>query len=440
MQFSFNFYLIYLVPIVLIWGIFITHNRLKSKKNLAIMQEEVEDGLSEPVSLHPLIDPAKCMGCGSCAKACPEQHNHPVLGMIDDKVQLISPTNCIGHGACKSACPFNAITLVFGTERRGVDIPVLKPNFETSMPGIYIAGELGGMGLIRNAITQGCEALDCLHEDLKARSVKAPFDVVIVGAGPAGFSASLRSMEKKLRYKTVEQDSLGGAVLQFPRRKLVMAAPVNLPMVGMMKLTDTTKEELLAFWKKVEKETAVRISYHERVEAITPHDKGGYVVKTNKRSYHSRSVLLAVGRSGTPKKLGVEGEERSKVTYRLVDPEQYSYKNVLVVGGGDSALEAATSIADQPGTTVTLSYRSNAFSRAKRKNRERLEQAVNAGRIDLVLNSKVISFSVNGVTLDQQGRLIEIPNDAAIISIGGILPTGFLKETGIHVETKHGTA
>jgi thioredoxin reductase/Pyruvate/2-oxoacid:ferredoxin oxidoreductase delta subunit len=440
MQLSIDFYLIYLLPIILIWIVYSSHKHLKSKKNLAVMQEEIEAGLSEPASLHPLIDPAKCMGCGTCVKACPEQHNHPVLGLIDGKAQLIAPANCIGHGACKTACPFDAITLVFGTERRGVDIPVLKPNFETSMPGIYIAGELGGMGLIRNAIKQGCEALDSIQEDLKSNAVEATYDVVIVGAGPAGFSASLRSMEKKLRYKTVEQDSLGGTVFQFPRGKLVMTAPINLPLVGQMMFTETTKEELLAFWQKVEKKTGVQISYHERVETITPHNGGGYMVKTNRGSYHTCSVLLTIGRRGTPRKLGVEGEERSKVTYRLIDPEQYKNQHVLVVGGGDSALEAATSVADQPGTTVTLSYRSGAFGRAKRKNRERVDQAVNVGRINLLFNSNVKSFSADAVTIDQQGKLIEIANNAAIICAGGILPTGFLKETGINVETKHGTA
>ncbi len=440
MQLSFDLYLIYLFPIALIWGVYIAHKRLKSRKNLAVMQEEMEAGLTEPASLHPLIDPAKCMGCGTCVKACPEQHNHPVLGLIDGKAQLIAPTNCIGHGACKTACPFDAITLVFGTERRGVDIPVLKPNFETSKPGIYIAGELGGMGLIRNAIEQGYKALDHLQEDLKSRRHEAPYDVVIVGAGPSGFSASLRAIEKKLRYKTVEQDSLGGTVFQFPRGKLVMTAPVNLPLVGEMKFTETTKEELLAFWQRVEKKTGVKISYHERVETITPHAQGGYEVKTNQGVYHTRTVLLTIGRRGTPRKLGVEGEEMSKVTYRLIDPEQYRNQHVLVVGGGDSALEAATSIADQPGTTVTLSYRSGAFGRAKRKNRERVDRAVDTGRINLLFNSTVKSFSSDGVVIDQQGKTIEIPNNAAIICAGGILPTGFLKETGINVETKHGTA
>ena len=440
MQLSLELYLIYLLPVLLIWVIYGTHKKLKSRKNLAIMQEEFEAGLTEPASLHPHIDLGKCMGCGTCVKACPEQHNHPVLGLINGKAKLIAPTNCIGHGACKTACPFDAITLVFGTEKRGVDIPVLKPNFETTVPGIYIAGELGGMGLIRNAIEQGYKALDYIFDDLKSAKVQAPLDVLIVGAGPSGFSASLRSLEKKLRYKTVEQDSLGGTVFQFPRGKLVMTAPVTLPIVGEMKFVETTKENLLKFWEQVEKKTGVKISYHERVDSITPNAAGGFDVKTNKDCYHTRTVLLTIGRRGTPRKLGVAGEEMSKITYRMIDPQQYRNQHVLVVGGGDSALEAASSIADEPGTTVTLSYRSNAFGRAKRKNRERVEAAVKAGRINLMLSSNVKSFSKESVIIDHEGKEIELPNDAAIICAGGILPTGFLKETGISVETKHGTA
>jgi thioredoxin reductase/NAD-dependent dihydropyrimidine dehydrogenase PreA subunit len=379
------------------------------------------------------------MGCGTCVKACPEQANHPVLGLIDNKAELIAPTNCIGHGACKTACPFDAITLVFGTEKRGVDIPLLKPNFETSMPGIYIAGELGGMGLIRNAIEQGYKALDYIAEDLKNSQALA-LDVLIVGAGPSGFCASLRAMEKKLKYKTVEQESLGGTVFQFPRGKLVMTAPVKMPMVGEVKFTETTKEKLLSFWQEVEKKTHVKISYHERVEKIAPCNKGGYEVKTNKGVYHTRTVLLAIGRRGTPRKLGVPGEDLSKITYRLIDPEQYRNKHVLVVGGGDSALEAAHSIADEPGATVTLSYRSGAFSRAKKKNRAKVDAAVDTGRINLLLSSNVVEFTSDKVAIDKAGEKIVIPNDAAIICAGGILPTGFLKETGINVETKHGTA
>ncbi|MCU7917319.1 MAG: NAD(P)-binding domain-containing protein [Candidatus Thiodiazotropha sp. (ex Epidulcina cf. delphinae)] len=439
MQYTLDLYLIYLIPIALVWIIYLLHRKRKSRRNLALKTEEFEAGLTEPASLHPIIDPAKCMGCGTCVRACPEQLNHPVLGLIDNKAELIAPTNCIGHGACKTACPFDAITLVFGTEKRGVDIPLLEPNFETTMPGIFIAGELGGMGLIRNAIEQGYKALDYISEVVKDKQA-APLDVLIVGAGPAGFCASLRALEKKIRYKTIEQESLGGTVFQFPRGKLVMTAPVKLPLAGEMKFTETTKEKLLQFWQQIEKKTGVQINYHERVEKITPSDKGGYEVKTSKDRYHTRTVLLTIGRRGTPRKLGVPGEDLSKITYRLIDPEQYRNQHVLVVGGGDSALEAATSIAAEPGTTVTLSYRSGAFSRAKKKNREKVDNAAKTGEINLLLSSNVLGFTKETVTIDNKGKQIEIPNDAAIICAGGILPTGFLKETGISVETKHGSA
>jgi thioredoxin reductase len=212
-----------------------------------------------------------------------------------------------------------------------------------------------------------------------------------------------------------------------------------MPMVGKIKITETTKEKLLAFWRRVEKKTGVKINYHEQVEKITPSDKGGFEVKTNKHRYHTRTVLLAIGRRGTPRKLGVPGEDLSKITYQLIDPEQYRNQHVLVVGGGDSALEAAHSIAKERGTRVTLSYRRGAFSRAKKKNRAKLDAAVSAGKIKLLLNSNVVGFSTKRVTIDKEGKKIVIPNDAAIICAGGILPTDFLKETGIDVETKHGT-
>ena len=434
----FDLYLLYSVPVVFFWMFYALNRRMTSQRNLMIKTEEFEAGLTEPASLHPVIDPSRCMGCGTCVKACPEAHNHPVLGLINGKAQLIAPTNCIGHGACKTACPFDAIQLVFGTVRRGVDIPVLSASYETNMPNIYIAGELGGMGLIRNAVEQGYKAMDSIAARVKSPH-KASLDAVIIGAGPAGFSASLRAMEKQLRTVTLEQDSLGGTVFQFPRGKLVMTSSVNLPLYGEVKLTETTKEKLLAFWQEVECKTGVRINYRERVLSITK-SINGYQVKTDKETYESKTVLMCIGRRGTPRKLGVDGEALSKVTYRLIDPEQYRDQHVLVVGGGDSALEAATSIAEQPGTDVTLSYRSGSFNRAKRKNRERVEAAVAAGRLRLLLNSNVKGFTQKTVSIEVRGKIMELDNNAAIICAGGILPTGFLKEIGIEVETKHGTA
>jgi len=356
--------------------------------------------------------------------------------MIGGKAYLVNPTVCIGHGACEAACPHHAITLVFGTEKRGMDIPKVDPNFETNVKGIFIAGELGGMGLIRKAATQGTQAINTIK---KLKGGANPLDVVIIGAGPAGMASTLGAIEGKLRYVTLEQESsLGGAIFQYPRNKIAMTAPVNLPIIGQVKMGEISKEALLEFWNGVVKKTGMKINFNERMENITKSDKG-FVVKTNKQSYNTRAVLLAIGRRGTPRKLGVSGEDLPKVVYSLIDPEQYRNMHVLVVGGGDSALEAACSIADEPGTTVTISYRSEAFGRGKPKNRERIQALEARGKIKVMLKSNVKEVTKDMVTIEYQGKKIDLRNDAIIVCAGGILPTPFLKEIGILVETKFGT-
>jgi thioredoxin reductase (NADPH) len=427
-------FLIYGSVLAAIIGCYFFVKLFKQLKSARTIRAAERDGLLEPPSLHPVIDPMRCIGCGACDAACPESG---VLGIIKGKAKLVAPSHCIGHGACREACPVDAITLVFGTEKRGIDIPQVDPEFQTDVPGIFIAGELGGMGLIRNAIEQGRQAMESIRR-LDGMGRKSQLDVVIVGAGPAGFSASLSAMQYKLRYVTIEQESLGGTVAHYPRGKLVMTAPANLPLIGKMKFTETTKEELLDFWTKVSDKTGFRPKFQERVESVE-RGQDGFVVKTNRDTYRCRAVLLAIGRRGTPRKLGVPGEELSKVVYRVIDPEQYRGQRVLVVGGGDSALEAATSIAEEPGTSVTLSYRSEAFGRAKEKNRKRVQDAESSGRLQVLLKSNVKQIGQRSVHIEQQGDLLEIENDVVVVSAGGVLPTPFLKEMGITVETKYGT-
>jgi thioredoxin reductase len=316
----------------------------------------------------------------------------------------------------------------------------VKPNFETNVPGIYIAGELGGMGLIRNAIEQGRQAMENIAKQLGGPARRSGVhDVLIVGAGPAGFAAALAAMERKIDFKIIEQDSLGGTVFTFPRRKLVMTAPVTLPVVGKMKFKETTKEELLAFWQGVERSTGLAVGYDERLEKLTRH--GDHFEATTTKGRHlARTVLLTIGRRGTPRKLGVPGEELPKVTYRLVDPAQYDGLHVLVVGGGDSALESAVTIAEQPGATVTLSHRSESFSRAKRKNRERVEAAQAAGRLRVLLQSKIRKIEPAEVEIATPTETLRLRNDAVIVNAGGVLPTDFLKSIGVQIETKFGTS
>lgn len=431
---------LYLLPVVGIFAWYILSRRRREEESIRAAEEAIAASMTEPPSLHPVIDPTRCIGCRSCVAACPEQYAHPVLGIIRGKARLVGPSNCIGHGACKAACPAGAIELVFGTERRGVDIPVVKPDFETNIRGIFIAGELGGMGLIRNAVEQGRQALDSIKK-LGGLGKPNQLDLVIVGAGPAGIAASLGAMEAKLRFVTVEQDSLGGTVAHFPRGKLVMTRPAILPIVGKMKFSETSKEKLLEYWQGVERQTGLNINYKERVTGITRRTDGAsFEVKTTRHAYVTRAVLLTIGRRGTPRQLGVPGEKSSKVVYRLIDAEQYRGQHVLVVGGGDSALEAAHSVAEQPGTTVTLSYRSPAFTRAKPKNRDKVAQLSAAGRLNVLMSSNVREIRKDSVVIEVDGEPVILPNHGVIVCAGGILPTGFLREIGIEVQTKHGTA
>lgn len=426
-------YLIYGVPCLalLIW-----HVRRRRRLESRSVSAQQSTGAAEPASLHPVIDPSRCIGCGSCLKACPEQEHHTVLGIVGGRAILVSPGDCIGHGACKAVCPVEAITLVFGSERRGVDIPLLSPAFESNIPGIFIAGELGGMGLIRNALEQGRQAVESIAA--RRRGDTKALDLIVVGAGPAGFAAALTALSRKMTCVTLEQESLGGSVFQYPRGKLVMTAPATVPLIGKVNFRQTNKESLLKFWQDAERRTGVRINYQERVEEIS-RDREVFKVRTNRAEYVARSVLLAIGRRGTPRKLGVRGEELSKVVYRLIDPEQYAGQRVLVVGGGDSALEAAASIAESGGQ-VALSYRGESFDRAKARNRERIDAAARAGTLSTLMSSNVKEIREDAVVLEKSGQLHELPNDAVIVSAGGVLPTDFLRRVGIAVETKYGTA
>lgn len=429
-----NYLYLYVVAIGLVIAFYVKRQRRIHNAHAADLHEAVKNGLGEPASLHPVVDLGRCIGSGSCANACPEE----ALGIVNGKAVLTNAAACIGHGACLAACPMDAIKLVFGTEKRGIDIPHISPNFETNVPGIFIAGELGGMGLIRKAAEQGRQAIESICK--KKGGAKADFDVVIVGCGPAGISAGLSAIQHKLRYKILEQeDSLGGAVYHYPRQKIAMTAPVELALIGKTKFGEVQKETLLEFWLDVVKKTGLKIEFRERMESIEKVD-GVFRVQSSRASYTTTNVLLSMGRRGTPRKLDVPGEELPKVLYRLAEPAQFQGQSVLVVGGGDSALEAAITLSEQSNTDVILSYRSAAFSRVKQKNRMLLEQQQKAGRLRVMLNSSVQRILQDAVEIDEEGNVQRYQNDIVIVCAGGLLPTPLLQKIGIRFDTKFGHA
>lgn len=412
----------------------------KLKRESKVVSEKIkiakEEGLHEPVSLHPVVDVNSCIQSGACIRACPE---HDILGIINGKATVINASRCVGHGACFHACPTEAISLHIGTEKRGVDLPHVNQFFQSNVKGIFIAGEMGGMGLIKNSVEQGKQAVANITKGLNSKS-KAEYDLVIVGVGPAGISASLEAKKRNIKTITLEQDSLGGTVFTFPRAKIVMTSAMDLPLYGKVKLQETSKMELLNLWNSVLNKNKIQILEHKKVEFITP-ENGDFRVKIKDGSeYLTQSVLLAIGRRGTPRKLNIPGEDLPKVAYRLLEPELITDKNIVVVGGGDSAIESALLLADQ--NRVTLSYRKDAFSRLKPKNNESLKKAVSLKKIDILLNSNLISIEEKLVNIKIAGNehKLQLENDLVYIFAGGELPTQFLKNVGIEITTKFGEA
>lgn len=390
-----------------------------------------------PKAQHPHIDATYCIGCQSCTSVCPEGD---VLGMVGGKAAIINGYKCIGHSLCAEACPVGAITMVMADPSLGATMPHLTPEYETNIRNLFIIGELGGLALIKNAVNQGRECIDVIAARLAAlngqRHAPGVSDVLIVGAGPAGISASLRAIEKGLDYVTVEQDQVGGTVSKYPRQKLVMTSPVEFPMYGKFKKLELSKENLLAFWQKVMERADFKVRSGEKVEGVQAGADGIFTVATSKAQYRAHAVVLALGRTGTPRKLGVPGEDMPKVMYRLIEADHYVNKKILVVGGGDSAVEAAMGLAHQIGNQVMLSYRQGSFSRIKERNRQRVEECARTGKLTLLFNSSPVEFRRDAVVLDVAGQRREFPNDFVWIFAGGTPPDDFLKKIGVQLGTR----
>lgn len=412
---------------MIVFGILFTNINRFRRRQQENLERLPDADLGQPMAQFPHIDKSRCLGCGACAAACPEGD---VLGVVFGKAELLNPLRCVGHGACAAACPMNAIRIGLGDVRSRSDIPLLDESLQTNIRGIFVAGELGGISLIHNAIKQGRGVVEKIAASPVRSHNSRVLDVVVVGAGPAGISAALAARATGLSCVILEQGGVGGSILQYPRQKLITVQPVDFPLYGKLSGREFTKEALLEIWREIVDKFDLNIQTGQKVRKIE-RKKGLFIVQTTKMRVIARHVVLAMGRRGTPRKLNIPGEKLGKVYYHLADARTFRHQQILVVGGGDSAAETAIVLAQQPGNRVFISYRKHKFLRIKKQNQNRIDALIGQRRIIPLFNTTLAGIRKKSALLQTENGLREFPNDTVFIMIGGETPFQMLKKMGI---------
>lgn len=387
----------------------IAHDRERKAEAAAL-------GIDKPSAQFPFIDPAHCIGCGACVRACPEGD---VLGIVGGTAVVVNGLRCVGHARCEVACPVGAITVGLGDMRSREDVPLLDEHYETTLPGVFIVGELGGLSLVKNAIAQGREVMRTIQK-------RGGRDVIVIGAGPAGLAAAVEAVSLGLQCTVLEkEENLGGSLLHYPRRKMVLLQPVEVTSSLVLSKEQYSKETLLELFESLVAKHVLDVRFGTSVHSLQ-RDGDTLIVNGELRA---SNVVLALGRRGSPRKLGIPGEELPKVMYRLIDAESYRNQRILVVGGGDSAVEAAVGLSMQPGNIVTLSYRREKLVRIKKKN----EDAFAKAKINTIFNSQPLEITPTHVRMQTAGGVVELENDYVFVFAGGVPPFELLKKSGIRM-------
>ncbi|MBK8237698.1 MAG: NAD(P)-binding domain-containing protein [Deltaproteobacteria bacterium] len=415
---------------LLTWALLRT---LALRRLRAVARARVEVAPPERVRL-PLVDASTCIGCSACVDACP----YDVLELRDYVAQVVRAPDCCGLTLCEQRCPNGS--LVVTDREAAADRIALDADLQSrDVPGLYLAGDLTGLPLIRNAINQGAHAMRACAAALARGGARDPsrLDVVVIGAGPAGLAAALEAMRHGLSLQVFEQGSVAESVRSFPRGKLVFDQPLSIPLIGDLWLKESSKEELLGHWLRIVRARAVPVAEHHRVTAVTPLQGGGFAVQTLHdgvaATVHTRRVVVAIGKRGTPRRLPVELPDAvlDRVHYGLADARSFIDQRVVVAGLGDVAMEAAIALAHQRGTTVTIVHRGEGMTRGKARNIAELQRLVASGRIALRLGQQITAVTPEAIGLAGAGAGTWLPWDRLLVLIGSLPPWDTLAAMGV---------
>ena len=437
--------------------------------HIRLTREQLEqydpDGPPYP---HPVIITERCIGCHACVDACP----HDVLAIAGGVATPVARDQCMEDTSCQVECPVNPKACVVVNTTKKIPprkVPARDARFMTNVPGCFIVGDVSGTPLIKNATNEGADCVKHIHEELRDGAPpepKADVEVAIIGVGPAGLSAAITAQRLGLSYAAVEQDRVLATIEAYPANKYVFFKPETMEPRGGVRPegAGAQREAILAGWTRAMRETGVRVNEGESCKSVKRAEDGDYFVVQTERgpekarvTYNARRVVLALGNRGTPMKLKVPGEElkvtrdgrtEDKVKYKLTDPEAYKRKRIIVVGAGNSAVEAAVDLVatrrgdqitfrpDSEINDVTLVIRSDMKNDLKFGNKLQVYDCIDEGKIKVFFGTSVKEIRDEEVVL-MNARTEEVratvPNDFVFAMIGGDRPTKFLESVGIKI-------
>jgi thioredoxin reductase (NADPH) len=377
---------------------------------------------------YPAVNRGACIGCGSCVQSCPQK---TVLAVIRGKSTLVNPLACRCCGECERSCLTGGLKIVEHGKKIKIRVPRTDENHQSNIEGIYIVGSLTGAGLIKEAINQGRAAVNHI---VKGALPPALPTVLVIGAGPAGLSAMLSCRKFGLPVLCFEKDLTANTIRNFPKKKILMAEPVEMPIAGPLWVGDSSREELLEAWERMLAKAGACITTGSLLEKIEK-TGGRFQVTISGKPYSCDKVILAMGNRGVPRKIGVAGEDGPNVFYNLLEADEFSGSTVTVIGAGDSAIETALAL-QRNGCQVTMLVRGDGFPKAKAKNQERIDQARAAGLVGIHFNSQPLEIGADVVSFSTDGRTHHEKSDAVFIMVGGELPFDLLESFGIAIVEK----